>query len=163
MTIEEDPLYAQIKARVNRSRTDDLVVDSQLLASFQQIVSQMHGERKSSDTELLDQVERVKEVLFTVTGTSTTDSRFPGGSFIHQILRRLSARQVRGLAQQVQGLFVVQQQLIETLVARAIVAEQRETRLVGLLSQHVVDRLAVLESLERRMWGVEESLQEKGV
>jgi len=163
MAIEEDPLYAQIKARVHRSRTDDAVVDSQLLASFQQINSQMHGERKFSDTELLDQVERVKEVLFTVTGTSTTASRFPGGSLIHRIFRRLSARQVRGLAQQVQGLFVVQQQLIETLVERAIVAEQRETRLIGLLSQHVVDRLAVLESLERRMGGVEESLPEKGV
>lgn len=163
MTIEEDPLYAKIRARVHRSRTVDAVVDSQLLASFQQIVGQMHGERKSSDTELLDQVERVKEVLFTVTGMSTTASRFPGGSLVHRILRRLSARQVRGLAQQVQGLFVVQQQLIETLVARAIVAEQRETRLIGLLSQHVVDRLAVLESLERRMGGVEESLPEKGV
>lgn len=151
MTLEDDPLYRQVKERARKRTSTDEVIDAELLASFEQIVTQMHGERKFSDKELLDQVDRVKEVLLSVSGHSPTDSRIPGGALVHRLIQRLTARQVRGLAQQVQGLFVVQQQLIETLVERSVIAEQRETRLIGLLSQHVIDRLVLLESLERRL------------
>lgn len=150
----DDPLYREILARVDRAHeTDPSLADANdhLASLFTGILREMHGERKFDDKELLEQVERVKVVLRSITGETPTDSRLPGGSTFHRLIQKLTRRQVQGLAAQVQSLFVVQQQLLETLISREIVQQQRETRLVRVLSQHVMDRLATVEYLEREL------------
>lgn len=159
--MNDDPLYQEIVDRAERARRALPSANAELAALFNGILQEMHGERKFDDVDLLDQVERVKAVLLSVTGETTTESRLPGGSLLHRLVRKLTRRQVKGLADQVQSLFVVQQQLIETLVAREIVHQLRETRLAGVLSQHVVDRLAVLESLEKEMTEMRQSLDRR--
>lgn len=156
--MNDDPLYREIVSSAERARHSSRVVNDELGSLFDGILQEMHGERKFDDSELLDQVERVKAVLMSVTGETPTTSRIPGGSLFHSVIRKLTRRQVRGLADQVQSLFIVQQQLIETLVAREIVHQLRETRLVGHLSQHVLDRLAVLESIQQELAEVREAV-----
>lgn len=157
--MNDDPLYREITSRAEQARRTLPAENAQLAALFNGILQEMHGERKFDDVDLLDQVERVKAVLLSVTGETTTESRLPGGSLVHRLVRKLTRRQVKGLADQVQSLFVVQQQLIETLVAREIVHQLRETRLAGVLSQHVLDRLAVLESIQQELADVRESVR----
>lgn len=157
--MNDDPLYKEITSRAEQARRTLPVENAELAALFNGILQEMHGERRFDDVDLLDQVERVKAVLLSVTGETTTESRLPGGSLVHRLVRKLTRRQVKGLADQVQSLFVVQQQLIETLVAREIVHQLRETRLAGVLSQHVLDRLAVLESIQQELADVRESVR----
>jgi hypothetical protein len=154
---KDDPLYMEVQSRVEAlssasgPRNSD---DDQLASVFESLLEEMHGERKFDDQELLDQVERVKQVLLSITGETPTQSRIPGGDLVHRVIRKLTRRQIAGLAGQVQGLFVVQQQLIESLIAREIVRQNREMRLAATLSQHVLDRLAELEQLKRTLQGL---------
>lgn len=157
--MNDDPLYREIVSRAERARHSSRGVNDELASLFDGILQEMHGERKFDDAELLEQVGRVKAVLLSVTGETPTTSRIPGGSFLHRVVRKLTRRQVRGLADQVQSLFIVQQQLIETIVAREIVHQLRETRLTGLLSQHVLDRLAVLETIQYELAEVLEAVR----
>lgn len=161
----DDPLYEEVKRRVATARQKGIyspMLEDELVASFGQIVREMHGERHVDDEQLLALVDSVKTSLRNVTGLTPVYSRVPGGTFVHRVIRRLIARQTQGLAQQVESLFLAQQQLIESLVERSILTAQRDTRLVAALSQHVIERLAHLEHLEKRIQLLDESNMENG-
>lgn len=161
----DDPLYEEVKRRVATAKQQGVyspALEDELVASFGQIVREMHGERHVDDEQLLALVESVKTSLRSVTGLTPVHSRVPGGTFVHRVIRRLIARQTQGLAQQVESLFLAQQQLIESLVERSILTAQRDTRLVAAMSQHVIERLAHLEHLERRVQLLETSVEVDG-
>ena len=122
-------------------------LETELEAEFASILALTHrGEADRADAleKLLEEAKRsAPEVL----GLTPTSSRVPLLNIFHKIVRRLIARQTRGLAAQQR---VVNEQVIamlEHLVDDARSREDADRRMVAKLSKHVLDRVAVVDHL----------------
>ena len=148
--VEIEQMMADIQDTIARRRAAGEYpagLEQELEAEFVSILALTHrGEADRADAlELL--LEEAKRRAREVSGLIPTFSRVPFLSIFHRIVRRLIARQTRGLAAQQRA---VNEQLIamlEHLVTEARSREDSDRRMVAKLSKHVLDRVAVVDHL----------------
>jgi hypothetical protein len=148
--VEIEQMMADIQDTITRRRAAGEYpagLEQELEAEFASILALTHrGEVDRADAlELL--LEEAKRCAPEVSGLTPTSSRVPFVNIVHKIMRRLIARQTRGLAAQQR---TVNDQLIamlEHLVADARGREDADGRMVAKLSKHVLDRVAVVDHL----------------
>lgn len=150
MNTQDDDLFRKIRERVvhgEKTGRYPVGLDRQLEATFGQIMRESHGSEKLDNEELLEQVEKVKLSLWSLNTDVATSSRIPGGQLVHKFVARLVRRHTAHLASQVHQLIILQQQQCESLIARTIKRDFLELRRADALSQHVLERLAILDYL----------------
>lgn len=122
-------------------------LETELEAEFASILALTHrGEADRADA-LERLLQEVRMHAPHVSGLTATSSRIPLVNLLHKVVRRLIARQTRGLAAQQR---VVNEQVIgmlEHLVDDARSREDADRRMVAKLSKHVLDRVAVVDHL----------------
>jgi len=159
MNHDDDPLYARIQDRA-ASAAENLPAgfSEELEGSFTQIMRESHRERRVHDEELLALIEVTKIKLNSQRSGAPIESRLPGGRLLHRAAKRVVARHIVHLSNQIQEILVAQEQLIETLAARLMIMEKREARLITDLTQHVIDRLTMLERVESELASIRDGM-----
>ena len=122
-------------------------LEQELEAEFASILALTHrGEAdRAYALELL--LEEAKRCAPEVSGLTPTSSRVPFLNIFHNIVRRLIARQTRGLAAQQRAVNEQVIAMLEHLVDDARSREDADRRMVAKLSKHVLDRVAVVDHL----------------
>jgi len=122
-------------------------LEEELEAEFRSILA--HGRRGVADrnTEVVRLLGEIHQALSEINGLTAAESRIPGLSLVHRVIRRLIARQTMGLASQVRSLEEAQLKLLRILVDQGRVMEDADTSLAAGLSKHVMDRVAVIDHL----------------
>ena len=137
--VEIEEILAGIQETVARRRAEGVYpigLENELEAEFKFMLSLTHrGEAERADALAL----LLKEALRAadeVSGLAPAKSRIPFVGIFHRVVRRLIARQTRGLA--------AQQRAVNDAVRGR---EDADHRMVASLSKHVLDRVAVIDHL----------------
>jgi aconitase B len=147
--IQIEELLQQIQSQVERRRAEGLYppgLEEQLEREFTEIMAST-SRRYFAARELRGQLERLEAGMAGLSGNTAVTSKFLGGALIHRIVRKLVGRQILGLTAQMQ---VVNSLVLDTLKMVGEFAESQENadkRVVQELSQHVLDRIAVVDHL----------------
>ena len=116
-------------------------------AEFASILELTHrGEADRADA-LERLLQEVRMHAPHVSGLTATSSRIPLVNLLHKVVRRLIARQTRGLAAQQRAVNEQVIAMLEYLVDDARSREDADRRMVAKLSKHVLDRVAVVDHL----------------
>ena len=122
-------------------------LETELEAEFASILALSHrGEADRADA-LERLLQEVRMHAPHVSGLTATSSRIPLVNLLHKVVRRLIARQTRGLAAQQRAVNEQVIAMLEHLVDDARSREDADRRMVAKLSKHVLDRVAVVDHL----------------
>jgi hypothetical protein len=122
-------------------------LETELEAEFASILALTHrGEADRADA-LERLLQEVRMHAPHVSGLTATSSRIPLVNLLHKVVRRLIARQTRGLAAQQRAVNEQVIAMLEYLVDDARSREDADRRMVAKLSKHVLDRVAVVDHL----------------
>ena len=122
-------------------------LETELEAEFASILELTHrGEADRADA-LERLLQEVRMHAPHVSGLTATSSRIPLVNLLHKVVRRLIARQTRGLAAQQRAVNEQVIAMLEHLVDDARSREDADRRMVAKLSKHVLDRVAVVDHL----------------
>jgi hypothetical protein len=122
-------------------------LETELEAEFASILALTHrGEADRADA-LERLLQEVRMHAPHVSGLTATSSRIPLVNLLHKVVRRLVARQTRGLAAQQRAVNEQVIAMLELLVDDARSREDADKRMVAKLSKHVLDRVAVVDHL----------------
>lgn len=122
-------------------------LEQELEAEFASILALTHrGEADRADA-LERLLQEVRMHAPHVSGLTATSSRIPLVNLLHKVVRRLIARQTRGLAAQQRAVNEQVISMLEHLVDDARSREDADRRMVANLSKHVLDRVAVVDHL----------------
>jgi hypothetical protein len=122
-------------------------LETELEAEFASILALTHrGEADRADA-LERLLQEVRMHAPHVSGLTATSSRIPLVNLLHKVVRRLVARQTRGLAAQQRAVNEQVIAMLELLVDDARSREDADRRMVAKLSKHVLDRVAVVDHL----------------
>jgi hypothetical protein len=148
--VEIEQMMADIQDTIARRRAAGEYpagLEQELEAEFASILALTHrGEADRADAlELL--LKEAKRCTPEVSGLTPTSSRVPFLNIFHKIVRRLIARQTRGLAAQQRAVNDQLIAMLEHLIADVHGREDADSRMVAKLSKHVLDRVAVVDHL----------------
>jgi hypothetical protein len=147
--IQMDELLGQIRNQVELRRASGLYppgLEQQLEREFAEIMSSTNR-RYFASKDLTTQITHLESALERLSGRTPSRSRVPGLSLVHRVVEKLTKRQVLGLTAQVRD---VESLVIVVLKMLGEFAESQETadsRVVRELSQHVLDRVSVVDHL----------------
>ena len=147
---EIEQIMAGIQDTIARRRADGEYpagLETELEAEFASILALTHrGEADRADA-LERLLQEVRMHAPHVSGLTATSSRIPLVNLLHKVVRRLIARQTRGLAAQQRAVNKQVIAMLEHLVDDARSREDADRRMVAKLSKHVLDRVAVVDHL----------------
>jgi hypothetical protein len=146
---EISELLDRIRNQVAERRISGLYppgIEQQLEREFAEIMSSTNR-RYFASVELKQQLENLEITFSRLSGQISSSSRIPGVSIVHWLTSKISKRQILGITAQVRD---VEAQVLVVLKMLGEFAESQESadeRVVRQLSQHVLDRIAVLDHL----------------
>ena len=148
--VEIEKMMADIQDTIARRRAAGEYpagLEQELEAEFASILALTHRSEADRADALELLLEETKRRALEVSGLTPTLSRVPFHNIFHRIVRRLIARQTRGLAAQQRAVNAQLVAMLEHLVADARSREDADSRMVAKLSKHVLDRVAVVDHL----------------
>ena len=162
-----DQLLSEIRTQVEeRRRNGDYPpgLELQLEAEFRGVVNRERRDWNAARIRMVEQMERTSNAFSNVTGITSTESRIPGGSFLHRLIARLTGRQVQGVATQIRTASCELVDLVRIIADLQQAQENADRRLVDHLTKSTLDHLAIVDhlailvtELERRVDGLTES------
>ena len=147
--IQITELLQQIHSRIEERRAAGLYppgLEQQLEREFAEIMSSTNR-RYFASKELQLQLRHLEDAFSRLSGQTLTRSRIPGVSVIHRIAKKLTKRQILGLTAQIRDVESLVVDVLKTLGEFAESQEEADSRVVRELSQHVLDRIAVVDHL----------------
>jgi hypothetical protein len=142
-------LLGKIRSQVVERRAAGLYppgLEQQLEREFAEIMSSTNR-RYFASNDLQAQLRHLEEAFVRLSGQISPQSRIPGGSLMHRLLGKVAKRQVLGLTAQIRDVELSVITLVKMLVDFAESQEAADSRVVRELSQHVLDRVAVVDHL----------------
>lgn len=142
-------LLEQIRNQVELRRASGAYppgLEQQLEHEFAEIMSSTNR-RYFASKDLSTQIEHLESALDRLSGQTPSRSRIPGLSLVHRVVGRLTKRQVLGLTAQVRDVESLVIVILKMLGEFAESQEAADSRVVRELSQHVLDRVAVVDHL----------------
>jgi hypothetical protein len=121
-------------------------LEQQLEREFAEIMAST-GRRYFSSKDLSTQIRHLESALERLSGRTPSRSRVPGLSLVHRVVEKLTKRQVLGLTAQVRDVESLVIVVLKMLGEFAESQEAADSRVVRELSQHVLDRVAVVDHL----------------
>jgi hypothetical protein len=142
-------LLGKIRSQVGERRAAGLYppgLEQQLEREFAEIMSSTNR-RYFASNELQVQLRHLEESFVRLSGQISTQSRIPGISLMHRLLGKMTKRQVLGLTAQIRDVESLVIIVLKMLGEFAESQEAADSRVVRELSQHVLDRVAVVDHL----------------
>ena len=142
-------LLGQIRAQVALRRAAGFYppgLEQQLEREFAEIMSSTKRRYFASE-DLQVQLRLLENAFGRLSGQISTRSRIPGVSLVHRIIGKLTKRQVLGLTAQIRDVESLVVVVLKMLGEFAESQEAADNRVVRELSQHVLDRIAVVDHL----------------
>jgi hypothetical protein len=163
MTTDYDvqELLKLIKFRVEERREKGLYpvgLEQQLESEFAEIMSSTNR-RYFTSIELQREIQTLEDSIRRLSGRVSTQSRIPGVALIHKVLSWLTRRQLHGLTAQVRDVETQTLSVIKMLGDFANSQEDADRRIVQALSQHVLDRVSVVDHLAILMTDLESRIR----
>jgi hypothetical protein len=164
MSESTESLIAELQRRVEERRAvGDYPVglEVQLEQEFKNILETTHrGHRNFGHLEA--RMHMVRESITRIHGMGGVDSKVPGGSLFHRIIRRLVRRHVSQLAKETRISlerieFVLQE--FETLIKQQ---QSNDERLLNQTLSSVLDKLAVIDTLGEMVIELESRVYRRG-
>jgi len=121
-------------------------LEQQLEREFAEIMSSTNR-RYFASNELQVQLQHLEQAFVRLSGQISTQSRIPGVSLVHRLLGKLTKRQILGLTAQIRDVESMIIVVLKMLGEFAESQEEADSRVVRELSQHVLDRVAVVDHL----------------
>ena len=147
--IQMTEMLKQIRGQIEERRAAGLYppgLEQQLEREFAEIMSSTNR-RYFASKELQLQLRHLEDAFSRLSGQTLTRSRIPGVSVIHRIAKKLTKRQILGLTAQIRDVESLVVDVLKTLGEFAESQEEADSRVVRELSQHVLDRIAVVDHL----------------
>jgi hypothetical protein len=147
--IEMSAILQQIKNRIDEKRLSGSYppgLEQQLEREFAEIMSSTNR-RYFASKELQLQLSDLELVFAKLSGRVSTQSRIPGASLIHLVFSKISKRQILGVTAQVREVEAQVLVVLKMLGEFAQSQEEADSRVVRELSQHVLDRVSVVDHL----------------
>ena len=147
--IQISELLQRIHSQIEERRAAGLYppgLEQQLENEFAEIMSSTNR-RYFASNDLQVQLRHLEEAFGRLSGHTSTDSKIPGVSLVHRLFRKLTKRQVLGLTAQVRDVESLIVVVLKMLGEFAESQEAADSRVVRELSQHVLDRVAVVDHL----------------
>ena len=148
--VDIDAVLAEIRTDVARRRAEGSYppgLENELEAEFRNILALTSRGETARQQELLELIGQMQEGLRNLSGLTVADSRIPGGSIVHRVIRRLIARHTMGIADQVRRTAEPMARIVEIVAEESAGREDADRRMVVALSKHVLDRVAVVDHL----------------
>jgi hypothetical protein len=142
-------LLEKIRSQVVERRAAGLYppgLEQQLEREFAEIMSSTNR-RYFASNELQVQLRHLEEAFVRLSGQTSTQSRIPVISLVHRLLGKMTKRQVLGLTAQIRDVESLVIIVLKMLGEFAESQEAADSRVVRELSQHVLDRVAVVDHL----------------
>jgi hypothetical protein len=142
-------LLGKIRSQVVERRAAGLYppgLEQQLEREFAEIMSSTNRRYFASNV-LQVQLRHLEEAFVRLSGQISTQSRIPGISLMHRLLGKMTKRQVLGLTAQIRDVESLVIIVLKMLGEFAESQEAADSRVVRELSQHVLDRVAVVDHL----------------
>ena len=139
----------EIRRRVDVKRAQGLYppgLEQELEREFEEILAST-SRRYFASKELQEQLTEVEKALGRLSSPISTKSRFPGGSLAHRLVRKVTNRQINGLTGQIRDIELQILLVLRMLSEFAASQEDADKRVVRELSQHILDRIAVIDHL----------------
>ncbi len=148
--IDIERLISEIRDEVASKRAEGAYppgLEQELEAEFRLILS--HSKRGLVDRsrEVNRLFEELQKDLSHLSGLTPANSRIPGLSIVHRIIRRLVSRQTMGLAGQIRTVEQRNQEIMRILAEQGKLLEDADVSLAAGLTKHVLDRVAVVDHL----------------
>jgi len=164
MSESTESLIAELQRRVEERRAvGDYPVglEAQLEQEFKNILETTHrGHRSFGHLEV--RMHNVRESITRIHGMGGVDSKVPGGSLFHRIIRRLVRRHVSQLAKEtrisLERIEIVLQEF-ETLIKQQ---QSNDERLLNQTLSSVLDKLAVIDTLGEMVIELESRVYRRG-
>ena len=121
-------------------------LEQQLEREFAEILSSTNR-RYFASKNLQEQLRLLEDAFGRLSGQISPRSRIPGVSLVHRIIGKLAKRQVLGLTAQIRDVESIVVAVLKMLGEFAESQEAADNRIVRELSQHVLDRVAVVDHL----------------
>ena len=121
-------------------------LEQQLEREFAEIMSSTNR-RYFASKNLQEQLRLLEDAFGRLSGQISPRSRIPGVSLVHRIIGKLTKRQVLGLTAQIRDVESLVVVVLKMLGEFAESQEAADNRIVRELSQHVLDRVAVVDHL----------------
>ena len=147
--IQMTELLKQIREQIDERRSDGLYppgLEQQLEREFAEIMTSTNR-RYFASKDLQVQLQALEDAFGRLSGHISTQSRIPVMSVVHRLLGKLTKRQVLGLTAQVRDVESLVVIVLKMLGEFAELQEAADSRVVRELSQHVLDRIAVVDHL----------------
>ena len=121
-------------------------LEQQLEREFAEIMSSTNR-RYFASKDLKVQLRHLEDAFGRLSGQISPQSRIPGMSLVHRLVGKLTKRQVLGLTAQIRDVESLVVIVLKMLGEFAESQEAADSRVVRELSQHVLDRVAVVDHL----------------
>ena len=147
--IQITELLQQIHSRIEERRAAGLYppgLEQQLEREFAEIMSSTNR-RYFASKDLQVPLRHLEDALVRLSGQVSPASRIPGGSLVHRAIGKLTKRQILGLTAQIRDVESLVVIVLKMLGEFAESQETADSRVVRELSQHVLDRVAVVDHL----------------
>ena len=142
-------LLDQIHSQIDERRAAGLYppgLEQQLEREFAEIISSTKR-RYFASTDLQVKLQQLEDAFGRLSGQISSQSRIPGVSLLHRLVGKLTKRQVLGLTAQIRDVESLVLVVLKMLGEFAESQEAADSRVVRELSQHVLDRVAVVDHL----------------
>lgn len=147
--IQMTELLEQIRDQIEVRRASGLYppgLEQQLEREFAEIMSSTNR-RYFASKDLQAQLQHLEDAFGRLSGQISSRSRIPGLSLVHRMIGKLTKRQVLGLTAQIRDVESLVVVVLKMLGEFAESQEEADSRVVRELSQHVLDRIAVVDHL----------------
>lgn len=150
MSSNIEDILAEIRADVSAKRVAGRYppgLEHQLEEQFRSILSAGHRGTTDRYAEISRLANELHTAVAEVSGLTPVSSRIPGVGLLHRVIRRLIARQTMGLAMQVREVERLVSDILSLLIEQGRMFEDADVSMAANLSNHVVNRLAVVDHL----------------
>ncbi len=142
-------LLQQIKNQIELKRAAGLYppgLEQELEREFDEIMASTNRRYFASE-DLLAQLNNLEDAFGRLSGQISARSRIPLATFVHRVLGKITKRQVLGLTAQIRDVESLVIIVLKMLGEFAKGQEEADRRTVLALSQHVLDRVSVIDHL----------------
>ena len=147
--IQMAELLQRIHNQIDERRAAGLYppgLEQQLEREFAEIMSSTNR-RYFASKDLQVELRHLEEAFDRLSGQISPRSRIPGISLVHRLVGKITKRQVLGLTAQIRDVESLVVVVLKMLGEFAESQEAADSRVVRELSQHVLDRVAVVDHL----------------
>ena len=164
MSNTTEGLVAELQKRVQKRREMGdypAGLENQLQEEFKNILETTHKGHRSND-HIEARMHMLRESITRIRGMGGVESRVPGGSLFHRVIRRLVRRHVSQLALETRVALERVESVLKEIETLTKQQQSQDERLLNQTLSGVLDKLAVVDTLSEMVVELESRVYRRG-